>query len=440
MTTELLGTKKSEAFYNEMKKYVPSGVNSNSRFNAPHPIYFESADGAYVKDVDGNVYLDLVLGNGAIILGHNHKKFMEKYYENLKHGIITGFETKLSLDAAKKFLELVTTAEQVRFSNTGTEAVLHAIMMARTYTSKQDVAVIEGAYNGWSDVVNVSTWADVSLAGDAEEPTPLPGSKGLNQQIVDSTVVVPFNNIEAMKRIIEKNHHRLAAFILEPTLIDIGYIEGQKEFLQEVREVCTKYNIVLIFDELLTGFRESEGGCQKRIDVQPDLSTFGKAIGNGFPLSAVAGKKEFMQVSEAKPDGYAFVGTYNGHQSSLAAAKAFFEIYEEENVLKDLDSKTERLVKFFENKAQEYGVQGYMVGKGGHIHWYFNAEKPTNYRESAAGNQEHYQIFINELKNQGIYCIAKPLSHHAISIAHGETELLKIENAMEKGLIAIANS
>ncbi|KYG90545.1 aminotransferase class III-fold pyridoxal phosphate-dependent enzyme [Metasolibacillus sp. FSL H7-0170] len=428
----------SRKMYEEMRNYSPSGVNSNSRFVAPHPTYYKKGNGAYLTDLDGNEYLDIVLGNGAIILGHNHKKFMEKYHANLESGIITGVETPLSVKVAKKFLEFVPTAEQVRFSNTGTEAVLHAIMMARSYTNKQDVAVVEGAYNGWSDVVNVSTWADLSQAGEADKPNPLPGSTGLNQKIVESTVVIPFNNIEATQKIIEENHERLAALVLEPTLIDIGYISGNIEFLKAVRELCTKYNIVLIFDELLTGFRESEGGYQKRIGVTPDLSTFGKAIANGFPLSAVAGKKEIMQIAEAKPGGYAFVGTYNGHQSSLAAALAFFEVYEEENVLQKLDERTERLIKFFNSKASELNIDAHMVGKGGHIHWYFTKEKPTNYREAAHGNAEQYIAFIQSMQGDQLYCLAKPLSHHAISLAHEDKELTILEAAMEKALKQVA--
>ncbi len=431
--------KQSHEMFKEMERYMPSGVNSNSRYSLPHPLYYQKGEGAYLTDVDGNEYLDIVLGNGALILGHHHEAFMKKYIQYLESGIITGVETPLSIKVAKKFLEFVPSMEQVRFSNTGTEAVLHAIMMARTYTNKQDVAVIEGAYNGWSDVVNVSTWADLSQAGDENQPVPLAGSKGLNQEIVESTVVIPFNNLEVAEKLLIENKDRLAALVLEPTLIDIGYIEGKKEYLEGLRKICTELNIVLIFDELLTGFREAKGGYQERIGVTPDLSTFGKAIANGFPLSAVAGKRAFMQISEVKPGGYTFVGTYNGHQSSLAAALAFFEVYEEENVLGELDKKTNRLISSFQEKAKQLNIDGHMVGKGGHIHWYFTKEKPENYREAARNHANHYKTFIDTLKSEGIYCLPKPLSHHAISLAHGEEELRKLEEAMDKGLQAIAS-
>lgn len=429
----------SEKTFKEMEQYMPSGVNSNSRYTAPHPLYYKKGKGAYLTDIDGNEYLDIVLGNGALILGHHHDQFMEKYIQYLDSGIITGVETPLSVKVAKEFLRLVPTMDQVRFSNTGTEAVLHAIMMARTYTNKQDVAVIEGAYNGWSDVVNVSTWADLSQAGVEDQPIPLPGNQGLNEEIVKSTVVIPFNNLAVAEKLLTEHQHRLAALILEPTLIDIGYIEGKKEYLEGLREICTKLNIVLIFDELLTGFREAKGGYQGRIGVTPDLATFGKAIANGFPLSAVAGKKEFMEVSKVQPDGYTFVGTYNGHQSSLAAALAFFEVYDEENVLEQLDEKTDRLIESFQKKAKELSIDGHMVGKGGHIHWYFTKDKPESYREAANNNSEHYMTFIDVLQKEGFYCLAKPLSHHAISLAHGEKELTRFEAAMDKALQAVAS-
>jgi len=425
---------KSSALYNDIKKFVPGGVHSNSRFRNPHPIYFKSAQDAYMTDVDDNKYLDIIMGNGAVILGHNHVEFNNLVQEYLKSGITTGVETELSVNTAKKFLELVTPAEQVKYTNTGTEAVMHAMMIARTYTGKEDIAVIEGAYNGWHDSVNVSTWPGLDIAGDEREPKSLPGSLGLVQSVVNSTLVLPFNNIEVTERLLAENHSRLAALIIEPTMIDIGYVPGDLDYIQALRDLCTKYNIVLVFDELLTGFRESKGGAQLRYGVTPDLSTFGKAISNGYPLAAVAGKAEVMGKAAPGPGSCSFVGTYNGHQVSLAASLAFMEIYEAQNVLQKLDERTEVLIRKFNESAKSKSIPAMMKGKGGHFHWYFTDNAPRNYREAAVTDKEAYQKFTMALGQKGVYCSGNYLLHHAISLAHGEKEINELAKLMDASL------
>ena len=429
---------KSSALYNDVKNYVPGGVHSNSRFRDPHPIYFKSANGAYMTDVDGNEYLDIIMGNGASILGHNHTGFNESLQEYLKSGIITGVETELSIKTAKKFLELVTPAEQVKFSNTGTEAIMHTMMISRTYTGKSDIAVIEGAYNGWHDAVSVSTWPGLDIAGDEDKPNSLPGSLGLMKSVVDSTLVLPFNNIEAAEKLLSENHERLAALIIEPTMIDIGYVHPDLDYLNTLRELCTKYNIVLVFDELLTGFRESKGGAQLRYGITPDLSTFGKAISNGYPLSAVAGKAEIMSKAAPGPGSATFVGTYNGHQVSLAASLAFMEIYESENVLETLDKRTEILIRKFNESAKAKNIPAMMDGKGGHFHWYFSDKAPRNYREAAVTDKEAYQKFTSTLGSKGVFCSGNFLLHHAISFAHGDKEINKLVTLMDESLDVLA--
>lgn len=425
---------KSSALYNDIKNYVPGGVHSNSRFRDPHPIYFKSANGAYMTDVDDNEYLDIIMGNGAAILGHNHAGFNNLLQEYLKSGIITGVETELSVKTAKKFLELVTPAEQVKFANTGTEAIMHTMMIARTYTGKSDIAVIEGAYNGWHDAVNVSTWPGLDVAGEEHKPKSLPGSLGLMQSVVNSTLVLPFNNIEATEKLLAENYNRIAALIIEPTMIDIGYVRADIDYLRTLRELCTKYNIILVFDELLTGFRESKGGAQLRYGITPDLSTFGKAISNGYPLSAVTGRAEVMSKAAPGPGSASFVGTYNGHQVSLAASLAFMEIYDSENVLETLDKQTEVLIRKFNESAKSKNIPAIMDGKGGHFHWYFSEKAPRNYREAAVTNKEAYQKFTTALGSKGVYCSGNFLLHHAISLAHGEKEINELVKLMDESL------
>jgi glutamate-1-semialdehyde 2,1-aminomutase len=425
---------KSIELFNRARKSVPGGVHSNSRYRNPHPIYYQKAEGAFLYDVDGNRYIDCIMGNGAIILGHNDPDFNERLNYYHTSGIVTGVETELSIKTAEKFLSLVPTAEQIRYTNTGTEAIMHAMSMARIHTGKSDIAVIEGAYNGWHDAVQVSTWPDLQKAGDKPAPNSLPGAAGLIDAVVKSTLVLPFNDLEAAERLLTENKHRIAALIIEPTMIDIGYIPAKKEFLQGLRRLCDQLNIVLVFDELLTGFRDSPGGAQGHYGVTPDLSTFGKAISNGYMLAAVAGKASIFETVTPGIGPGSFVGTYNGHQVSLAASMAFMELYEEKQVFQTLQSRTEKLISEFSKLAEKHQINAKMQGRGGHFHWYFTDEDVVDYRSAATSNKNHYAAFIQTLSANGVYCSPNFLLHHAVSMAHTDEIINQLIAYMDKSL------
>jgi glutamate-1-semialdehyde 2,1-aminomutase len=430
--------RKSSLLYQRALRSIPGGVHSNSRAKQPHPTYFKQAKGAYLTDVDDQTYIDLVMGNGAIIFGHNYEPFNEKMHERIGNGLVTGVESELSIEAAEKFLELVPT-EQVRFTNTGTEAIMHSLHMARSYTGKQDVAVIEGAYNGWYDYVFVSAWPDLSKAGSPEEPQSLPGMGGLDAHAVSSTLVLPFNNVAATEALFKEHGHRLAAVVIEPTMIDVGFIPPTPTYLERLRTLCDEHNIVLVFDELLTGFRVDRGGSQAYYNIKPDLSIFGKAISNGYLLAAVAGKKEVMEV--AAPGGKTnFIGTYNGHQHSLAAAVAVFELLKDGNVLSILHKRTDQLIQSFYSSAQKHGIKAQMKGRGGHIHWYFTDQEVTNYRDAAYSNVEQYVAFAQEMAKENVLMSPKYLSHHKISYSHDEDVLGKLIHSMDRALETLAKN
>lgn len=429
---------KSQAMYEAANRSIPGGVHSNSRFRSPHPLYYQKAKGAYIWDVDGNRYIDTVMGNGAVILGHDDQAFNERMASYQTSGIVTGLETELSVKAAEKFLSFVKTAEQVRFTNTGTEATMHTMTIARTVTGKQHVAVIEGAYNGWHDAVYVSTWPDLGRAGDVSAPVSLPGTTGLMQEVVESTLVLPFNDLAAAEKLLTANAERIAALILEPTMIDIGYLPAKQAYLQGLRELCDRLNIVLVFDELLTGFRDAAGGAQELYGVVPDLATFGKAIANGYMLAAVAGKARIFEAVTPGKGPCSYIGTYNGHQVSLAAAMAFMEIYEEKNVLATLQARTEHLISEFASSARKHGVAARIQGRGGHFHWYFTDGELTDYRTAAATDKAGYAGFIQELTQRNVYCLPNYLSHHAISFAHDDAVVETLVRQMDESLAAAA--
>ncbi|MDA5107992.1 aspartate aminotransferase family protein [Brevibacillus thermoruber] len=429
---------KSRELYEKASMLVPGGVHSNSRFRFPHPLYYKQAEGAHIWDLDENRYIDVVMGNGAVILGHNDKDFKERMTSYMASGIVTGLETELSVKAAERFLSFVKTAEQVRFTNTGTEATMHTMMIARSYTGKQHVAVIEGAYNGWHDAVYVSTWPDLTKAGDASAPKSLPGSVGLLQDVVESTLVLPFNDLTAAETLLTENQHRIAAVILEPTMIDVGYIPAKRDYLQGLRRICDQLGILLVFDELLTGFRDAPGGAQQYYGVTPDLATFGKAIANGYMLAAVAGKAKIFETVTPGKGACSFIGTYNGHQVSLAASLAFMELYEEKRVFETLQTRTEQLMAEFDRLAKKHGVPARMQGRGGHFHWYFTDQEIANYRDAAASSKEDYTRFTEQLAHKNVYCLPNYLSHHAISLAHDDAVLETLITAMDESLEHVA--
>lgn len=428
---------KSKGLYERAIRSIPGGVNSNSRGRSPYPLYFSRGEGAYVYDVDGRRYLDLVLGNGSILFGHDYAPFQQKYAENLARypGLSAGFETELSIEAAEAFLNIVP-AERVRFTNTGTEAIIHVLQIARACTGKNDFALVEGAYNGWVDAVNISNFPPLDAVGRVEQPNAVPGAGGLDRNALASAVILPFNNLAVAEERIAKNKDRLAALILEPVMIDIGFVVPQPGYLQGLREICDRHGVLLVFDELLTGFRVPEGSCQKWFRVEPDLSIFGKAIANGHILAAVCGKCDVMEAVASRALTN-FVGTFNGHVYSLAAGLAALELMADGTVREQLETSTQALITRFNASAQKHGVTAVMYGHGGHIHWYF-ADKVTDYREAAASNRERYARFIGSLQRQDCYVLPNPLSHHAISVSHRQEEIDRISAAMDIALQQLA--
>jgi glutamate-1-semialdehyde 2,1-aminomutase len=428
----------SRQLYERAKRVVPRGTHSDSRVRTPHPRYFVRGDGAWVVDADGNRWLDCVMGNGAIILGHAHPPVTQAVEQQLRSGLGAGLESELSVLVAEQFLAQVRTAERVRFANTGTEAITHAIAMARARTGKSDIAKAEGSYHGWSDFVYVSVFHRVQEAGDPACPNSVAGMAGLNPAAVQSTLVLPFNDADHTERLLRANAHRLAAVVVEPVMIDIGWVPARADYLQRLREITAELGIVLIFDELLTGFRVAPGGAQEHYRVTPDLSIFGKALGNGYVIAAVAGAADIMDpVSGPRP---AFVGTFNGHQTSLAASHVVLELLADGSVQRRLQARTYNLIEQFDEAARRAGVAAKLAGGGGHFHWYFTDREVTDYRSAASSDPTACKIFARSLDEHGVICSPAALQHHAISAAHGDAEIEHLLSAMRIGLAEVARA
>ncbi|MEO1224106.1 MAG: aspartate aminotransferase family protein [Pseudomonadota bacterium] len=429
----------SAQLFERALRSVPSGVNSNTRARAPHPFYFQTADGPWLTDADGRQWLDMVMGNGAVMLGHNHPQVQEAVRQAVDRGMTTGVESALSVDVAELFLEQVPSLDMVRFTNTGTEAVQHALQLARHATGRRRIAKVEGAYHGWSDELFVSVWADVTKAGTVNNITPLAGTTGLRADVVDDVLVVPFNDLERTEQRIEQSADEIACLLLEPVMIDIGVIEPTPEYLAGLRQLCDRHGIVLLFDELLTGFNVAPGGAQARYGVTPDLATYGKALANGYPLAALAGREDLMRLTEPGK-GPAFVGTFNGHAISMAACQATLQVLKDGSVQTSIADRAATLAGRFKGWAKSAGIDAVMTACGSHVHWFFADRTPTDYRSAASVDRAAYAAFNAALERAGVVTLPNPLSHHAVSFAHDDSALERLGEAMEAGFAAVAEA
>jgi len=399
----------------------------------PHPIYFQRAKGSKIWDVDGNEYIDCVMNFGPCILGHGHPKVIEAVKNRLETGLTVGLETELNIKVAKKLVEMVPSAEMVRFSNTGTEAIMHAIHIARGYTGKDKIIKVEGGYNGWYDDVLVSYRPPLKLAGPETSPNPVPDSGGLR---VKDTLVIPFNNEEVAEKIIKKNKEEVAALIMEPIMFNIGCALPKDGYLKAIREITEENDVLLIFDEVRTGFRVAPGGAQQYYGVIPDLTVFAKAIANGFPLSAVVGKRDIMKVTDPVEGRVVYAGTYNANQIGVAAASATLEELSDGSVQKYLNESTQYLVKRFEEIAEDKGISARIQGIGGSFQVYFTDREVIDYRSTFHVDASKYMKFQKVMFDENIYFWPKHLFCHCISAAHTKEDLEKIINAME---LAVSN-
>lgn len=431
------GHASTQHLYARAQARVPAGTHSNARMRSPHPIFAARAEGAHLWDVDGRRWLDCTMGNGSVILGHAHPAVMAAVKRTVERGLTTGQETADAVEAVELLAEIIPDCGLVRFANTGTEAVMHALAIARDATGRSRVAKAEGAYHGWTEPVWVSTWPTLEQAGDSRQPNAVPSSNGLSG-IWTNTLVLPFNDVAATVELVEKHAQELAAVVVEPMLIDIGFVPATHEYLAALREVTRQHRILLIFDELLTGFRIAPGGARQYFGVSADLTLFGKALANGYPLAAVEGEPALMNRTDpAKGGTVGWVGTYNGHASAVAAAAATLNELRDTSVHDRLVELTDKLqVGFKEITQAAHGVPAVLAGSGGHFQPYFCDHPPTDYRSAMTSDPGTYRSFVDAARHRDVLVAEKPLLHCALSAAHTEEDLRTILAAIQDALVS----
>jgi len=426
MNGEKLKLSKSKDAFEVAKKYIPDGVNSSYRSAVvwkPYPIFINHSVGSRIYDVDGNEYIDYFMGYGALILGHSHPAIINSLTEQIKKGYFFGLPHELSAEVAKKIVEGVPCADMVRFGTTGSECVQAAIRLARAYTGKNKIVKFEGHYHGWHDYIAVSIHPPIKCAGLESSPTPVPASPGIPRNLLENIIVLPWNNIEVLEKCLERHSHEIAAVIAEPLMCNSGCIPPITGYLETLRKLTREHDVLLIFDEVITGFRLAFGGAQEYFNVTPDLAVFGKALGGGLPVAAFAGKKEVMQLLEDAKVIHS--GTYNANPLSMAAANAALTLYQSEGgeIYKRLFKIGEKLIEGLRNAIEDTKVNAIVQGMGPVFQIFFTKRGViTNYREACAANQDQYELFHKELLKHGILIHPSMFERIAPSAVHTDEE------------------
>ncbi|MEM2364793.1 MAG: aspartate aminotransferase family protein [Candidatus Bathyarchaeia archaeon] len=436
-----LNLSKSRELFEKIEKIVPGGIHSNIRYlsNLQQNIFFSRGSGSRLWDVDGNEYIDCVVNMGALILGHGHPKVSEAVKLQVDTGLVGSLETELSVKVAEELTRMIPCAEALKFSNTGTEAVMKAIFLARAYTGKGKIIKMEGSYHGHYDSVLFSYHPDLKSAGPESNPNPVSESKGLMRGAQENIVIVPYNNAEAAEKAIKKYRGEIAAIVVEPVMFNSGCILPKDGYLNALRDICDENDILLIFDEVITGFRSAPGGAQEYYGVKPDLAIFGKAIANGYPLSAIAGRGDIIELS--KPGkGVFYAGTFNGHLISLAAASAVLELTKDGGIQKGLHEKSGELSKRAEEIAAELKMDAKLYGFAGQFQIYFTREDVWDYRSAARSDKEAYGRFQRAMLERGVFLLPSYLFHHGVTAAHTKEDIELILKAMEESMREVKKS
>ena len=411
---------KSIALFNEAKALMPGGVNSPVRaFKNIHgnPIFFEKAEGAYLFDADGNKYIDYIGSWGPMIMGHSHPEIVNAIKNQAELGTSYGAPTSLESDVASLIIENVPSIEKIRMVNSGTEATMSAIRLARGFTNRNKIIKFDGCYHGHVDSLLIKAGSGVSTFG-------LPDSPGIPEDLAKHTITCPYNDIEAFIQIFNSVKDDLAAVIVEPIAGNMGFVPGTLEFLQTIRAYTESNDSLLIFDEVMSGFRVSLGGAQEIYNIKPDLTALGKVIGGGLPVGAFGGKKEIMNY--LAPEGPVYqAGTLSGNPLAMAAGATLLNLLIAQNPYKELEEKAKVILNGMKEIMISSGIPFSTNQIGGMFGFFFSEELPKNIDDVSKTNDELFSSFINACIQNGIYFAPSKYEAGFISATHGDMEIDK---------------
>jgi glutamate-1-semialdehyde 2,1-aminomutase len=394
-------TEKNRAFFEQAQRVMPFGVSSNFRYWGDESnIAIDRAEGAYIWDMDGNRYIDYRLGFGPVILGHGHPVVVDRVTEAIKSGTVFALSHELEVKVAEQLVEMCPGVDQVRFANSGGEATMHALRIARSHTGREKIVKFEGQYHGMYDYMLFSTVSSPSGAlGHRRSPIPAPTSSGIPKCIHELVIPLPYNDFEILERTVKQAWGDVAAIIVEPILGNLAGTMPQPGWLEHIRALCDEYGIVMIMDEVKTGFRVAPGGAQELLGVQGDLATYAKAMGNGFPIAAIGGRREVM--SSVGPGRTAQGGTYCGNAVGTAAAQATLEIIAEGQALKTIETRGTALMEGIHDILTDAGFAHRILGVPSMFGITFGEEEPVDFRSWLALDHGLYTSIMMALVRRG---------------------------------------
>lgn len=418
-------TDKSKKLFEEAQKYIPGGVNSPVRaFKAVggNPLFIERGKGSKIFDVDGNEYIEYIGSWGPHLFGHNPSFIKEAILNALDNGTSFGAPTELEVKMAKLITELVPSVEMVRMVNSGTEATMSAVRAARGYTQKDKIIKFEGCYHGHADFFLIKAGSGALTLG-------VPTSPGVTEGNAKDTLVADYNDFESVKKLVKENTGKIAAIIVEPFAGNMGMVRGTNKFLNGLRDLCDEEEIVLIFDEVMSGFRVAKGGAQEIVGIKPDLTTFGKIIGAGLPVGAFGGKREIMEMISPKGPVYQ-AGTLSGNPLAMAAGYAALNyIKDHPEIYNTLEEKSAYLENGMKDNLKKLGKNYAMNREGSMMCMFFTEEPVIDFKSAVKSDTNLYGKYFSEMLKNGIYLAPAQFEAAFVSTAHSKEDLDKTISA-----------
>jgi len=425
-----LSGNKSKTLFERAKKILPGGVNSPVRAFEPYPFFVECAQGSKMFDADGKAYVDYCMAYGALLLGHAYPEVMDAVKNQLAKGTLYGAPTEREVEFAELIQKASPCMEMMRLVNSGTEATMHAIRVARGYTARKKIIKFEGCFHGSHDSVLVKAGSGATSFG-------APNSLGIPEETTRNTIVLPYNDVEALEATVKREGNDIAAVIVEPVLANVGLILPKENYLTYLRKITSEYGIVLIFDEIITGFRLALGGAQEYFKVKPDMATLGKVLGGGFPLAAFGGKKEIMQ--NVSPLGKVYqAGTFSGNPVSATAGFTALSILSQNKnqIYPKLAKNCQELKKALSDLAATHNVPAQVYNIASLYQIFFTKEPITDYACAKQSNTKMFTAYFHELLKQGVFIPPSQFETCFLSTAHSQEDLKFTVNAFDKALAA----
>ncbi|CUS96638.1 glutamate-1-semialdehyde 2,1-aminomutase [Candidatus Kryptobacter tengchongensis] len=425
---------KSKTLYTKAQSLIPGGVNSPVRaFKSVNstPLFISKASGSKIWDVDGNKFIDYVMSWGPLILGHSHPEVISAVKGILKNGTSYGAPTEIEVKMAELINKMMPTVELVRMVNSGTEATMSAIRLARAYTGRKKIIKFEGCYHGHADSFLVKAGSGATTLG-------IPSSPGVPDEIASLTLNARYNDVKSVEKLIEENKNEIACIIVEPVAGNMGVVPPKDGFLEKLRQICDRENILLVFDEVITGFRLAPGGAQEYFGVKADLTTLGKIIGGGFPVGAYGGRKEIMEL--VAPSGPVYqAGTLSGNPIAMTAGYTTLKIlYENRKTFyKRLESKARTLAESFKKIANKNGVKVQINQIGSMLTVFFNDGEVYDYDSALRSDTRKFARFFNLMLENGIYLPPSQFEAMFLSSAHTDEDIEKTIDAFEKVILKL---